>query len=93
MSAQPVHSSNLRRYKRWLLRISVHQTVDGLYHATAELWRRGQGIETHAPVLLQVSAHDTAIEAKVWAMARAERWIDTRPPPVISRCTDLWAPE
>jgi hypothetical protein len=93
MSRDSIHSSRVGRYKRWLLRISVHQRADGFYHGTVELWRRGQAIETHAPVLLQVSAHETAIEAKAWAVALAERWIDTRPLPVISPRADLRPPE
>ena len=73
--------SRMGQYRRWHLRVSVHESATGDFRSTVELWAPGQGTSNGSPVRLEGEPRATAAEAQTWAVKNAEEWIDTQPEP------------
>ena len=73
------NASRMGRYKRWQLRLSVHESAGGRFRSTVELWAPGQDAGSGCPVRLDGGSGATAGEAQASAAKTAEEWIDGQP--------------
>jgi hypothetical protein len=75
------NTSRMGRYRRWQLRVSVHESAEGRFRSTVELWAPGQDAGSRSPLRLDGGSGASLGEAHASAAKRAEAWIDAQPEP------------
>lgn len=76
-----MNTSRMGRYKRWHLRVSVHESAAGEFRSTVELWAPGQDAGSRSPLRLEGGCRATVRDAQSAAVKTAEEWIDIQPEP------------